>query len=93
MLGIRGGQLARERSCVSHCKMEADCGGLFVKVGVVVVAAFLPKLVLLFLWRPSCQGRRCCCCSLGLFVKEELYVKVKPFCQGETKLFQFCIKA
>ena len=37
MLGIRGGQLARERSCVSHCKMEADCGGLFVKVGVVVV--------------------------------------------------------
>ena len=37
MLGIRGGQLARERSCVSTCKMEADCGGLFVKVGVVVV--------------------------------------------------------
>ena len=37
MLGIRGGQLARERSCLSHCKMEADCGGLFVKVGVVVV--------------------------------------------------------
>ena len=43
MLGIGGGQLARERSCLSHCKMEADCGGLFVKVGVVVVVvlAFL----------------------------------------------------
>ena len=49
MLGIRGGQLARERSCVSTCKMEADCGGLFVKVGVVVVVV-----------EPFCQ-RRCCC--------------------------------
>ena len=68
MLGIGGGQLARERSCLSHCKMEADCGGLFVKVDVVVVVffvkvgvvvvvvvvAFLSILVLLLLWWPFC---------------------------------------
>merc|ERR1712130_1067734 len=31
VLGMPGSQLARERSCLSQCKMEADCGGLYVR--------------------------------------------------------------
>merc|ERR1719219_71681 len=31
VLGMPGSQLARERSCLSECKMDADCGGLFVR--------------------------------------------------------------
>merc|ERR1711936_189811 len=30
-VGVRGHPLAQERSCLAICKVEADCGGLFVQ--------------------------------------------------------------